>query len=257
MFVSDGLSTIGDQVARIAVALLVLERSGSTLAATATYAAPTSPGWSRAAAVRAAGPLPPTPGDHRLGRAAHAAGRRADAADLPLWRVRRPRCSSACSHLRGRRPQRSARRRADGRGVRRRQRPQQRRVAGRHAWASWPWRPRGGPRRTGGAARGRADFAVSIVVLLLLVRERRPGPPHAEEDESGTLSGFALVAGTSGLRTLLAWALLSAVAVVAADGAWRWSSPATWRAAGRRRDADRRRTGGLPARVLRPAPPSG
>lgn len=38
LLVSDGLSTVGDQVARIAVALLVLERSGSPLAASATYA---------------------------------------------------------------------------------------------------------------------------------------------------------------------------------------------------------------------------
>jgi MFS family permease len=38
LLLSDGLSTLGDQVARIAVALLVLERSGSALAASATYA---------------------------------------------------------------------------------------------------------------------------------------------------------------------------------------------------------------------------
>jgi len=38
LLASDGLSTLGDQVARIAVALLVLERSGSALAASATYA---------------------------------------------------------------------------------------------------------------------------------------------------------------------------------------------------------------------------
>ena len=38
MLAADGLSTVGDQVARIAVALLVLERSGSAFAASATYA---------------------------------------------------------------------------------------------------------------------------------------------------------------------------------------------------------------------------
>ena len=38
LLVSDGLSGVGDQVARIAVALLVLERSGSAFAASATYA---------------------------------------------------------------------------------------------------------------------------------------------------------------------------------------------------------------------------
>jgi MFS family permease len=38
LLVADGLSTLGDQVARIAVALLVLERSGSPFAASATYA---------------------------------------------------------------------------------------------------------------------------------------------------------------------------------------------------------------------------
>lgn len=38
LLLSDGLSTLGDQVARIAVALLVLERSGSVFAASATYA---------------------------------------------------------------------------------------------------------------------------------------------------------------------------------------------------------------------------
>jgi MFS family permease len=38
LLVADGLSTLGDQVARIAVALLVLERSGSAFAASATYA---------------------------------------------------------------------------------------------------------------------------------------------------------------------------------------------------------------------------
>lgn len=38
MLITDGMSTLGDQVARIAVALLVLERSGSPFAASATYA---------------------------------------------------------------------------------------------------------------------------------------------------------------------------------------------------------------------------
>jgi len=38
LLAADGLSTAGDQVARIAVALLVLERSGSAFAASATYA---------------------------------------------------------------------------------------------------------------------------------------------------------------------------------------------------------------------------
>lgn len=38
LLMADGLSTTGDQVARIAVALLVLERSGSAFAASATYA---------------------------------------------------------------------------------------------------------------------------------------------------------------------------------------------------------------------------
>lgn len=38
ILVADGLSVLGDQVARIAVALLVLERSGSPFAASATYA---------------------------------------------------------------------------------------------------------------------------------------------------------------------------------------------------------------------------
>jgi hypothetical protein len=39
LLISDGLSTLGDQIARIAVALLVLERSGSAFLASATYAA--------------------------------------------------------------------------------------------------------------------------------------------------------------------------------------------------------------------------
>ncbi len=38
VFLAGGLSVVGDQLARIAVALLVFERSGSTLAASATYA---------------------------------------------------------------------------------------------------------------------------------------------------------------------------------------------------------------------------
>ncbi len=38
MFLAGGLSVVGDQVARIAVALLVFERSGSAFAASATYA---------------------------------------------------------------------------------------------------------------------------------------------------------------------------------------------------------------------------
>lgn len=38
LLASDGLSILGDQIARIAVALLVLDRSGSALAASATYA---------------------------------------------------------------------------------------------------------------------------------------------------------------------------------------------------------------------------
>lgn len=39
LFLADGLSVVGDQVTRIAVALLVFERTGSPLAASATYAA--------------------------------------------------------------------------------------------------------------------------------------------------------------------------------------------------------------------------
>jgi MFS family permease len=39
LFLADGLSVVGDQVTRIAVALLVFERTGSSLAAAATYAA--------------------------------------------------------------------------------------------------------------------------------------------------------------------------------------------------------------------------
>jgi hypothetical protein len=39
LLLADGLSVVGDQVTRIAVALLVLERTGSALAASATYAA--------------------------------------------------------------------------------------------------------------------------------------------------------------------------------------------------------------------------
>lgn len=38
LLISRGLSSVGDQIARIAVALLVLERSGSAFAAAATYA---------------------------------------------------------------------------------------------------------------------------------------------------------------------------------------------------------------------------
>jgi MFS family permease len=38
MFAAGGLSVVGDQLARIAVALLVFERSGSAFAASATYA---------------------------------------------------------------------------------------------------------------------------------------------------------------------------------------------------------------------------
>ncbi|MDQ3503755.1 MAG: MFS transporter, partial [Actinomycetota bacterium] len=38
MFLAGGLSVVGDQLARIAVALLVFERSGSAFAASATYA---------------------------------------------------------------------------------------------------------------------------------------------------------------------------------------------------------------------------
>ena len=38
LLAADGLSVVGDQVARIAVALLVFERSGSSFAASATYA---------------------------------------------------------------------------------------------------------------------------------------------------------------------------------------------------------------------------
>lgn len=38
LMLADGLSSLGDQVARIAVALIVLDRSGSALASSATYA---------------------------------------------------------------------------------------------------------------------------------------------------------------------------------------------------------------------------
>lgn len=39
VFVSQGLSTLGDQLARIAIAVVVFQRTGSALAASATYAA--------------------------------------------------------------------------------------------------------------------------------------------------------------------------------------------------------------------------
>jgi MFS family permease len=224
LLLAGGLSVLGDQVARIAVALLVFERSGSPLAASATYATSYLT-W------LVGGPLLSALPDRYSRRRVMIAcdlTRMALVAllalpGLPLWAVfavlvlaglLAPPFDSARSALL-----------ADlldgedyvvanalANAV-----SQAGQVAGFVA---------GGAMVLAVGVRGAlladaATFAVSAAVLLLVVRPR-PHPAPTGQGSGSLLSeavaGARLVGGSPRLRRLLAWGVLSACAVIAPEG---------------------------------------
>lgn len=224
LLLADALSVVGDQVARIAVALLVLERSGSTFAASATYA-------SSYLTWLVGGPFLSAVADRfprrrvmvvcdllRMGLISLLA-----LPGAPLWAVfsvlvlvgllappfDAARSSLLADLLSG-----------------------ERYVVGN---AMTNAVSQGGQLVgfvTGGALvvavdvpgallANAATFALSATLLVTRVRERRVRPPGLTV-RAGRLreavAGFPLVAGSPRLRGLLAWGLLSAAAVIAPEG---------------------------------------
>lgn len=223
MFVSDGLSTVGDQVARIAVALLVLERTGSSLAAAATYACSYLT-W------LVAGPLLSGLPDRYPRRRVIVVSDLLRMVlvlvltlpGLPLWGVfavlilvglLAPPVDAARSALLA--DMLSGEQYVVGNALNNSV-SQVGHVLGFVA---------GGALVAGIGVRGAllADalsFAVSVVLLSVLVVERGPGGPATAPGSRWleALAGFQLVWGQPRLRMLLTWALVSAAAVVAAEG---------------------------------------
>lgn len=223
LLVSDGLSGVGDQVARIAVALLVLDRSGSAFAASATYACSYLT-W------LAGGPLLSALPDRYPRR------RLMVACDLlrmvlvaalaipgtPLWGVfavliavglLAPPAEAARSALLADVLQDepyvvgSALSNAVGQAAQ---------VVGFVLGGALV-----GLVGVGGALLLDAGtFALSALLLLTLVREhlvtRAPGPPQLMRHEA--IAGARLVWGSPRLRMLLLWGLLTAASVIAAEG---------------------------------------
>lgn len=224
LLAADGLSVVGDQVARIAVALLVLERSGSAFAASATYACSYLT-W------LVGGPFLSAAADRFPRRRVMAtcdvlrAGLVAVLAvpGTPLWVVfsvlvlvgllappfDAARSSLLADLLTGERyVVGNALTNAVGQGGQ---------LVGFVA---------GGALVVAVGVEGAllanaASFAGSAALLLLCVRERHV-PPVRTGAHPGRLreavAGFALVAGSPRLRSLLAWGLLSAGAVIAPEG---------------------------------------
>jgi MFS family permease len=223
LLLADGLSVLGDQITRIAVALLVLERSGSPLAASATYALSYLT-W------LLGGPLLSALPDRyprrrvmvvcdvaRMGLVASLA-----VPGLPLWAfflvlaavgLLAPPFDSARSALL-----------ADileG----------ERYVVGNALTNALAQAGQVAGFVTGGAlvvavgVRGAlladaATFAVSAAVLLLVVRKRAVKRPAGDSVSllSESVAGARLVARSPRLRRLLAWGVLSASAVIAPEG---------------------------------------
>jgi MFS family permease len=223
LLLSDGLSGVGDQIARIAVALLVLERSGSAFAASATYASsylswliggpllsalpdryprrllmvgcdlarmllvallaiPGAPLWAVFAVLIVVGLLSPP------AEAARSA-LLADVLSGEPYVV-----ASALSNAVGQAAQ----------------------VAGFVLGGALV----GLVGVSGALLFDAGTFALSALLLLVLVREhlvvRAPGPPESFVLEA--VAGARLVWGSRRLRGLLAWGLLTAAAVIAAEG---------------------------------------
>jgi MFS family permease len=222
LLLSDALSTVGDQIARIAVALLVLERSGSAFAASATYAISYLT-WI------VGGPLLSSLPDRfprrrvmvasDLARAVLVAGLALPG--LPLWVVfavlaavglLSPPAEAARSALLAdvldgeRYVVANAMSNAVGQGGQ---------VVGFVAGGALV----GLTGVRGALLVDAATFAVSAALLLVLVRSRASGPlVPAVSALSEALAGARLVWRSPRLRVLLAWGLLSAAAVIPAEG---------------------------------------
>lgn len=223
LLVSDGLSTVGDQVARIAVALLVLDRSGSAFAASATYAS-TYLTW------LVGGPLLSTLPDRyprrrvmvicdlvRMALVAVLA-----VPGLPLWAVfavlvvvglLAPPAEAARSALLADvvDGERYVVANALSNAVN-----QAGQVVGFVAGGALV-----GLIGVGGALLAdAATFGVSAALLVLLVGEHVvvPGGDRSAGAASQAVAGVVLVWRTPRLRRLLAWGLLSATSVIAAEG---------------------------------------
>ena len=223
LLASDGLSGVGDQVARIAVALLVLERSGSAFAASATYAC-SYLSW------LVGGPLLSALPDRyprRLLMVACDLARMVLVALLavpgaPLWVVftvliavgllsppaEAARSALLADVLQGERyVVASALSNAVGQAAQ---------VAGFVLGGALV----GLVGVSGALVADAATFGVSALLLLALVREhlvvRAPGPPESAVQEA--VAGARLVWRSRRLRGLLSWGLLTAAAVIAAEG---------------------------------------
>ena len=223
LLVSDGLSGVGDQVARIAVALLVLERSGSAFAASATYAC-SYLSWLVGGPLLSA--LPDRYPRRRLMVACDLARMALVAAlavpGAPLWVVfsvlitvgllappaEAARSALLADVLHGEQyVVGSALNNAVGQAAQ---------VVGFVLGGALVALV-----GVGGALLVDAGtFALSAFLLLALVREhlvaRVPGPPQSAMQEA--VAGARLVWGSPRLRTLLAWGLLAAAAVIAPEG---------------------------------------
>lgn len=223
LLISDGLSVVGDQIARIAVALLVLERSGSAFAASATYAC-SYLSWLVGGPLLSA--LPDRYPRRRLMIACDLTRMALVAAlavpGAPLWVVfavllavglLAPPAAAARSALLAdvlhgeRYVVGSALSSALGQAAQ---------VAGFVLGGALV-----GLVGVGGALLVDAGtFAVSALLLLTLVREhlvtREPGPPQSAWQEA--VAGARLVWGSPRLRGLLAWGLLTAASVIATEG---------------------------------------
>lgn len=223
LLLSDGMSGIGDQIARIAVALLVLERSGSAFAASATYAC-SYLSWILGGPLLSA--LPDRYPRRRLMVLCDLA-RMALVALLaipgtPLWAVfavllavglLSPPAEAARSALLADVLQgepyvvASALSNAVGQAAQ---------VAGFVLGGALV----GLVGVSGALLADAGTFAVSGLLLLTLVREhlvvRVPGPPESVVREA--VAGAHLVWRSPRLRGLLSWGLLTAAAVIAAEG---------------------------------------
>jgi MFS family permease len=224
LFLADGLSVLGDQVARLAVAYLVYERSGSPLAAAATYAVSYLT-WLVGGPLLSA--LPDRHSRRRVMIACDVARMLLVAAlavpGLPLWvfflvlgvvGLLAPPFDSARSalvadilegeqYVVGNALSNAVTQAGQVAGF----------VAGGALVAAIGVQ--------GALLADAATFAISAAVLLLVVR-RRPQPARSGEVRTSllaeALAGARLVAGAPRLRRLLGWGALSFTAVIGPEG---------------------------------------